>query len=161
MQVDSTEAIAHLEAAAERALAKLQSGWLAGFLASSAGVRLMADVAAGTEADYSALPTVGGATWLEQFESAVEGLPFACCAADMQQPGARLVCVNGAFERLTGYGRDFAVGRNCRFLQGADTEPAAVQQLVEALRDARPTAVELTNYRRDGSAFRNALSSRW
>ena len=75
----------------------------------------------------------------------------------MQQPGARLVCVNGAFERLTGYGRDFAVGRNCRFLQGADTEPAAVQQLVEALRDARPTAVELTNYRRDGSAFRNAL----
>ena len=157
VQVDSTEAIAHLEAAAERALAKLQSGWLAGFLASSAGVRLMADVAAGTEADYSALPTVGGATWLEQFESAVEGLPFACCAADMQQPGARLVCVNGAFERLTGYGRDFAVGRNCRFLQGADTEPAAVQQLVEALRDARPTAVELTNYRRDGSAFRNAL----
>ena len=90
VQVDSTEAITHLEAAAERALAKLQSGWLAGFLASSAGVRLMADVAAGTEADYSALPTVSGATWLEQFESAVEGLPFACCAADMQQPGARL-----------------------------------------------------------------------
>ena len=69
VQVDSTEAITHLEAAAERALAKLQSGWLAGFLASSAGVRLMADVAAGTEADYSALPTVSGATWLEQFET--------------------------------------------------------------------------------------------
>ena len=89
-------------------------------------------------------------------EEAVEG---TVCVLRRRhaQPGARLVCVNGAFERLTGYGRDFAVGRNCRFLQGADTEPAAVQQLVEALRDARPTAVELTNYRRDGSAFRNAL----
>ena len=51
----------------------------------------------------------------------------------MQQPGARLVCVNGAF--VTGYGRRG---------EGADTEPAAVR-------------LELTNYRRDGSAFRNAL----
>ena len=81
-------------------------------------------------------------------------------ASDMFEPGAKLVSVNAAFEQLTGYEREEVLGRNCRFLQGEETEQDAVQQLVDALREARPVQVELTNYRNDGAPFRNLLSLR-
>ena len=91
---------------------------------------------------------------------ATENLPFAVIASDMFEPGAKLVSVNAAFEQLTGYEREEVLGRNCRFLQGEETEQDAVQQLVDALREARPVQVELTNYRNDGAPFRNLLSLR-
>eukprot|EP00966_Prymnesium_polylepis_P303856 7019730-Prymnesium_polylepis.1 len=76
----------------------------------------------------------------------------------MHQPGAKLVSVNPAFEELTGYPAEEAVGENCRFLQGAETEQDAILQLVEALRAAEPVQLEITNYKRDGSKFTNLLS---
>ena len=54
--------------------------------------------------------------------------------ADVRDPELPLVYVNEAFTRLTGYTSDDALGRNCRFLQGPGTEPAAVQRI----RDASP-----------------------
>jgi PAS domain S-box-containing protein len=104
--------------------------------------------------------TAAPGTWLEMLQQAAENLPFALIAADMFEPGAKLVCVNAAFERLTGYERHDVLGRNCRFLQGDETEQDALQQLVDAIREAQPVQVELTNYRKDGSLFRNLLSLR-
>jgi len=46
-----------------------------------------------------------------------ETLSAPLIVADMHAPGARLVFANGAFESLTGHSREWAVGRNCRFLQ--------------------------------------------
>jgi PAS domain S-box-containing protein len=69
-----------------------------------------------------------------------------------------LVFVNPAFERTTGYSYDEAVGRNCRFLQGADTDPAAVERVRELLGREEHGTVTLLNYRKDGSAFWNELS---
>jgi PAS domain-containing protein len=69
------------------------------------------------------------------------------------------VYVNHAFESLTGYSSSDAVGRNCRFLQGAKTEVAAVAELVECVRERRPKVVKLTNYTKDGHEFVNALST--
>ena len=43
---------------------------------------------------------------------------------DAGQPDNPIVYVNPAFERLTGYSAEELIGRNCRFLQGPDTEPA-------------------------------------
>eukprot|EP00965_Chrysotila_dentata_P068379 2261559-Pleurochrysis_carterae.AAC.1 len=77
-------------------------------------------------------------TWLEMFSKAVEHLSFAVVIADVFRPGARLVYVNDAFVELTGYEREYAIGRNCRFLQGKDTDQAAVLTLVQGIRDARP-----------------------
>lgn len=55
--------------------------------------------------------------------------------------------------------RSEVVGRNCRFLQGPGTDPAAVQQLREALaaQPPRPVTVTLLNYRKDGRPFWNSL----
>jgi PAS domain S-box-containing protein len=77
--------------------------------------------------------------------------------SDPNLPDAPLVYVNPAFSALTGYSPAEAVGRNCRFLQGPDTDPAAVARLREAVAAHASTDEEIYNYRKDGSGFWNAL----
>ena len=91
------------------------------------------------------------------FEQAVEQARVAICFSDMGAPDNPLTYVNPAFEAMTGYARAEAVGRNCRFLQGAGTDPAAVDRLRRAVAAGEPATVEILNYRRDGSPFWNAL----
>lgn len=69
-----------------------------------------------------------------------------------------LVWVNPAFERTTGYRSSEVLGRNCRFLQGPDTDRAAVKRIRDALRAAEPVRETLLNYRADGSPFWNQVS---
>jgi len=77
--------------------------------------------------------------------------------ADVREPGLPLVYVNEAFTRLTGLPAEEVLGRNCRFLQGPGTEPAAVQRIRDGLAGMRETRVTLLNYRRDGTPFHNEL----
>lgn len=65
--------------------------------------------------------------------------------------------VNNAFEALTLYSREFAIGRNCRFLQGPQTDPDDLERIREGLRSEKEFEVTLTNHRADGTAFRNQL----
>ncbi|WP_137678897.1 PAS domain-containing protein [Aurantiacibacter suaedae] len=87
----------------------------------------------------------------------MEDLPFSLVIADAQLPDMPLVYVNRAFERVTGYNREFVIGRNCRFLQGADTNPADRQLIREALDAGREITVDIFNYRADGEPFVNRL----
>lgn len=96
-------------------------------------------------------------SWIETLAQATCHLPFAIAVADMQQPGASLVSVNKAFEELTGFPAQEAIGQSCRFLQGEETEQDALLQMVDAIRAAEPIQVELTNYRRDGTKFKNSI----
>jgi len=68
-----------------------------------------------------------------------------------------LEIVNDAFCELTGYAEQDVVGRNCRFLAGPETQPAAQGDLRSAVADARPILREILNYRSDGSRFRNGV----
>lgn len=68
-----------------------------------------------------------------------------------------IVLANQAFLNLTGYTSAEVLGRNCRFLQGEGTSPAAVAQIRSGLAGGRELNVEILNYRKDGSAFWNQL----
>lgn len=68
-----------------------------------------------------------------------------------------LVWVNPAFERVTGYTAEDSVGRNCRFLQGPDTDRATVDRLRESLRAGETFAETILNYRKDGTPFWNQV----
>jgi PAS domain S-box-containing protein len=85
---------------------------------------------------------------------AAEGITIA----DATQPDCPLIYVNKGFEQLTGYSSESVQGRNCRFLQGPDTDPAATDEIRRAIREGRPCVVEILNYRKDGSPFWNRLS---
>lgn len=52
---------------------------------------------------------------------------------------------------------NYAIGRNCRFLQGPRTNPNSVRRLAEAVRAGKETTEVFVNYRRDGSPFMNLL----
>jgi PAS domain S-box-containing protein len=69
-----------------------------------------------------------------------------------------LVYLNAGFERLTGYSQEDAMGKNCRFLQGADTEQEPINELRTAISNGEACTVELLNYKKDGTPFWNRLS---
>ena len=76
---------------------------------------------------------------------------------DPRLPDNPIVECNEAFERLTGYRRDEIIGHNCRFLAGADTEPWLTEMLRNGIRRRQPVMVEILNYKRNGTPFRNAV----
>ena len=71
--------------------------------------------------------------------------------------GNPIVYVNPSFERVTGYPPDEALGRNCRFLQGPDTDPEDVTRIRHAVASRTETTVDILNYRKDGARFVNRL----
>ena len=91
------------------------------------------------------------------FSAAVRMTRMPMCLADPNQPDLPLVFVNEAFQQMTGYKEAEILGRNCRFLQGPDTDLGAVRRIGAAIRAREDLAVELLNYRRDGTPFWNAL----
>ena len=91
------------------------------------------------------------------FFAAVEMTRMPMILTDPRQEDCPIVFANNAFLDLTGYEEAEVLNRNCRFLQGAGTDPAAVAQLREAVQERRPVALEILNYRRDGAPFWNAI----
>jgi len=91
------------------------------------------------------------------FFAAVRMTRMPMCLSDPSQPDNPLVFVNRAFEDLTGYMAEEVLGRNCRFLQGPDTDPAVVDEIRRAIAAKVDVSVECYNYRKDGSGFWNAL----
>jgi PAS domain S-box-containing protein len=83
--------------------------------------------------------------------------PIAMVISNPRRPDNPLEVVNDIFCELTGYGEAEVVGRNCRFLAGTNTQERATEQLRASIRERRPALVELINYRRDGSPFRNGV----
>ncbi|MFB6303738.1 MAG: PAS domain-containing protein [Haloferacaceae archaeon] len=88
---------------------------------------------------------------------AVEAAAQGITVADARQDDTPLVYANAAFEHITGYDSAEVVGRNCRFLQGEETEPETVATIREALDAERSVSVEIRNYRKDGTPFWNQL----
>lgn len=93
----------------------------------------------------------------DPFFAAVRATRMPMVITDPRQADNPIVFCNKAFQMLTGYRRDEILGRNCRFLQGPETDPAAVRELHDAVEAGQDCAVDILNYRKDGSTFWNAL----
>lgn len=93
----------------------------------------------------------------ERVLDSIGASPIASVVTDPKRPDNPIVVVNSAFCELTGYAESEIVGRNCRFLAGEATEPWLSSQIRDAVRDRRPVLVDILNYRRDGSPFRNGV----
>jgi len=78
--------------------------------------------------------------------------------SSMTDPDRPLIFVSDGFLNMTGYTRDEVIGKNCRFLQGQDTEESAVDKLRVAIANGEPCKVELLNYTKNGTPFWNRLS---
>lgn len=87
----------------------------------------------------------------------IESNPIACVVSDPRLPDNPLIACNQAFMDLTGYDEDEIIGRNCRFLAGPGTEPWLTDTIREGVRDRKPIMVEIMNYKKDGTPFRNAV----
>ena len=75
--------------------------------------------------------------------------------SDPSLPDNPIVYASSGFLRLSGYNLDQVLGRNCRFLQGPDTDPRAVDRVRKGIEKGEDTTVVLLNYRADGSTFWN------
>jgi diguanylate cyclase (GGDEF)-like protein/PAS domain S-box-containing protein len=98
---------------------------------------------------------------LAMLESVVVNSTDAVVVTDTvsaQANSSRIIFVNDAFTRMSGYTAAEAIGNTPVLLQGPQTDPAEIARIDAALQLKQPVFVELTNYRKDGSPFRVEFS---
>ncbi len=93
----------------------------------------------------------------DPFASAVRATRMPMIITNPRMPDNPVVFVNDSFCRLSGYDRHEILGRNCRFLQGPETDPQTVSRLRAAVRDPQALEVDIRNHRKNGEAFWNRL----
>jgi len=139
-------------------------------LTSFAGTQLCNQLAAGASAEQRLAQKISSCVgslpkdtdeWMRLFISTVQDLELiGVCISDLSLGQAPIIYTNTGFQAMTGYSLDESVGRSCRFLQGPQSDPAAVETIVEAIRTGTQAHVRLLNYRKDGNVFNNMLSLR-
>jgi PAS domain S-box-containing protein len=93
----------------------------------------------------------------DPFAAAFKATRMPMLITDPRQEDNPIIFSNRAFSELTGYSQDELIGRNCRLLQGPETDPAVIDRIRQAIHEQRPSAENILNYRKDGSSFWNAL----
>lgn len=79
-------------------------------------------------------------------------------AEPIDAPGPRIIYVNPAFTRMSGYTLEEACGQTPRILQGEKTDRASLDRIRTALSNWQPMRLDLINYRKDGTEFWVELS---
>lgn len=93
----------------------------------------------------------------DPFAAAIRATRMAMIITDPRLPDNPIVFVNDAFCALTGYSRGEIMGTNCRFLQGPNTSQDDIGHIRKAVAARTDIAVDILNYRKDGTQFWNAL----
>ena len=131
---------------------------LAGLEAENAGLR-QANPKAGDARDAARIVEEidGTDNRTDPFAAAVRATRMPMVISNPRLDDNPIVFVNDAFCRLTGYEREEILGRNCRFLQGPDTDRETVASLRAAIETKEPIKLDILNYRKDGETFWNQL----
>ena len=101
--------------------------------------------------------------WFNRMIHIVENLPLSVTISNAKKNimGFPLLYVNKQFESMTGYNRADIIGKNCNFLQ--PDEPPRKEELQyvlmkNSLEMSKPVSVVITNYKANGSQFKNLLA---
>lgn len=89
---------------------------------------------------------------------AVESARNGVVITDPRLEDNPIIYTNPAFTEITGYDAEEILGRNCRFLQGADRNQQAIAEVRKAIKEQLPITCVLRNYRKDGRRFYNELT---
>ncbi|QJE97214.1 PAS domain S-box protein [Luteolibacter luteus] len=87
---------------------------------------------------------------LEACVSRINDIVIITEATPIDEPGPRIVFVNDAFTRCTGYTREEAIGKSPRMLQGPKTQSSELDRMRIALKKGQPVRTQVINYRKDG-----------
>ncbi len=108
----------------------------------------------GRQRGFATADALGGT---DPFGAAVRATRMPMIICDARAADIPIIFANHAFLAHTGYTEQQVLGRNCRFLQGPETDQTTVARIREAVRSGEDVHVEILNYRADGSTFWNAL----
>eukprot|EP00456_Euglypha_rotunda_P077194 TRINITY_DN7275_c0_g1_i14.p1 TRINITY_DN7275_c0_g1~~TRINITY_DN7275_c0_g1_i14.p1 ORF type:complete len:280 (+),score=41.96 TRINITY_DN7275_c0_g1_i14:92-931(+) len=81
----------------------------------------------------SKMVSEGEEEWLKTLIFSAEKLPVCVCLSDMRKPDQPVAYVNAKFEYVTGYDRKEVIGKNCRFLQGLETNPESLRMIKDEI----------------------------
>ncbi|KAK7261417.1 hypothetical protein RIF29_27727 [Crotalaria pallida] len=94
----------------------------------------------------------------EDLKDALSAFQQTFVVSDATKQDYPIMYASAGFFKMTGYTSKEVIGRNCRFLQGADTDPEDVAKIREALEAGTSYCGRLLNYKKDGTPFWNLLT---
>ncbi len=92
---------------------------------------------------------------LEVMKSIIENAPFGIVFSNVHEKDDPIIYINKEFTKMTGYTREDIIGKNCRMLQGNETDKNAVWGIRHAIQNKYPYETEILNYKKDGTPFWN------
>lgn len=103
--------------------------------------------------DSGAFPRVS-----QELKDALANLQQTFVVSDATKPDCPIMYASTGFFTMTGYSSKEVIGRNCRFLQGPETDQREVNKIREAVKNGRSYCGRLLNYKKDGTPFWNLLT---
>ncbi|KAM7255775.1 hypothetical protein ACFE04_011516 [Oxalis oulophora] len=107
----------------------------------------------GLERESGVFPRVS-----QELKDALATLQQTFVVSDATKPDCPIMYASSGFFSMTGYSSKEVIGRNCRFLQGPETDHKEVEKIREAVRNGTSFCGRLLNYKKDGTAFWNLLT---
>ncbi|KAH9694222.1 phototropin-2 [Citrus sinensis] len=105
------------------------------------------------ESERGAFPRVS-----EELKAALATLQQTFVVSDATKPDCPIMYASSGFFSMTGYSSKEVIGRNCRFLQGPETDKNEVEKIRDAVRNGKSYCGRLLNYKKDGTPFWNLLT---
>jgi PAS domain S-box-containing protein len=96
---------------------------------------------------------------LRLFQRAIENMGEGLAIVDARNADLPMVYCNPKFQEITGYQRSEVIGKNCRMLNAANRDQSELAELREQLAHVKPFTITLQNFRKNGQAFWNQLTT--